>query len=140
LSIGAAAAVDFQLRVALYVVDTQAACLASGVQNGDFDADGVNLCNEDCDESNPNVYPGQFELCNGMDDDCNGSVDDVSGAECMVPGQLGECAHGYVFGCNGNEVECGQVYGPQQEYCNDGLDTDCDGSKATNEPECIVPQ
>jgi hypothetical protein len=31
---------------------------------------------EDCDDSNPNVYPGNYEVCDGVDNDCNGAVDD----------------------------------------------------------------
>ena len=30
----------------------------------------------DCDDSNPDVFPGATETCNEIDDDCNGIVDD----------------------------------------------------------------
>jgi hypothetical protein len=33
-------------------------------------------CGDDCDDTNPNAYPGGVELCDGADNDCNGIVDD----------------------------------------------------------------
>ncbi len=33
-------------------------------------------CGDDCDDTNPNAYPGNKEVCDGVDNDCNGIVDD----------------------------------------------------------------
>jgi len=33
-------------------------------------------CGDDCDDSSPLAYPGNEELCDGVDNDCNGVVDD----------------------------------------------------------------
>jgi len=33
-------------------------------------------CGDDCDDSNPNAFPGNVEVCDGIDNDCNGVVDD----------------------------------------------------------------
>jgi hypothetical protein len=42
----------------------------------DLDGDG-SLSTEDCDDTNPNVYPGAIEvLCNGVDEDCDASTTD----------------------------------------------------------------
>ncbi|MCP4808581.1 MAG: hypothetical protein GY913_35355 [Proteobacteria bacterium] len=35
---------------------------------------GLDLA-EDCDDTDAAVFPGQYELCNGVDDDCDGRVD-----------------------------------------------------------------
>jgi hypothetical protein len=42
----------------------------------DGDNDGAPGCGEDCDDSDPGVYPGAPEACNFRDDNCNGLLDD----------------------------------------------------------------
>ncbi|MFZ1695018.1 MAG: putative metal-binding motif-containing protein, partial [Flavobacteriales bacterium] len=42
----------------------------------DLDGDGFFECDGDCDDNNPDVYPGSPELCDGLDNDCNGAVDE----------------------------------------------------------------
>ena len=41
----------------------------------DADGDGV-PASEDCDDANPEVFPGAVEICDGIDNDCDELVDD----------------------------------------------------------------
>ena len=40
----------------------------------DSDQDGFTHCTGDCNESNPAIYPGAAETCDGLDDDCDGAL------------------------------------------------------------------
>ena len=42
----------------------------------DEDGDGICLEDLDCDDTNPEVYPGRREICNGEDDNCNETIDE----------------------------------------------------------------
>lgn len=50
-----------------------------GVVSGneiDDDNDGYFECEGDCDDADPNTYPGAPELCDGMDNNCDGVIDE----------------------------------------------------------------
>ncbi len=54
----------------------------SGWASDDVDDDGFND-DEDCDDSDPDVYPGAEEDCaDGKDNDCDGLVDDADTEDC----------------------------------------------------------
>ena len=40
------------------------------------DLDGDGYGSDDCDDTNPNVHPGQFDGCDGIDNDCDGESDE----------------------------------------------------------------
>ena len=66
-------------RTLLLSVLALAACRVdikeTGLELIDADNDGV-LSDLDCDDADPDVYPGAPEACNGEDDNCNGEVDE----------------------------------------------------------------
>lgn len=106
----------------------------------DVDGDGFEA-RDDCDDQNPNVYPGAPELCDGVDNNCNeetdegepvGSVTFYADADGDGFGDsstsLTQCTQpsGYII----DDSDCNDVddlaYPGANEYC-DGVDNDCDG-------------
>ena len=43
----------------------------------DLDLDGFSAIQGDCDDTDPDIAPGQGEVCDGVDQDCNGQIDDM---------------------------------------------------------------
>jgi hypothetical protein len=89
----------------------------------------------DCDDSNPNRYPGNTELCDGVDNDCDGATDEgVSGGpltQACYTGPdgtlgVGVCKSGTQTCAGGSWSACSDQILPGQEVC-DGLDNNCNG-------------
>jgi hypothetical protein len=70
----------------------------------------------DCDDTDPEVFPGVTERCNGVDDDCNGSIP-LSEQDFDLDGVIA------CFDCDDEAVD---VRPGAPEQCND-IDDDCDG-------------
>jgi len=64
---------DFMNRSLLLLAVSLAACSAS--PDADNDLDGFDFT-EDCDDFDPQAYPGAEELCGGRDEDCDGRIDE----------------------------------------------------------------
>jgi hypothetical protein len=113
--------------------------------NGDYcecfdnDGDGRDVCDPDnyydtdgypadCDDNNPNVYPGNYEYCDSIDNDCDpfttGSNDPLVGTPCDGPDP--DFCEGGTWVCTGYELVCWDLVGNNYESCN-GIDDDCNG-------------
>ncbi len=94
-----------------------------GSSPGDEDGDGYAAA-EDCDDGNPDIYPGASEVAyDGVDQDCDGSdlVDvDADGSVATEAGGND---------CNDNDPEIGPWV---DEVPYDGVDQDCDGQDLTD--------
>jgi len=98
------------------------------------DSDGDGFCPEggDCDDSDPASSPLGNEVCDGKDNDCDGEIDEdfwSAGSKLGSPCGVGLCSGVFVCTPGGQDVVCSNKYYPGElpEYCNDGVDNDCDG-------------
>lgn len=79
------------------------------ILTGDLGLNHLSLNNVDCDDNNPYVYPGNLEVCNGIDQNCNLTDENITGeCECFYDS---DCEDGDLLtydGCMilGNTSEC----------------------------------
>jgi hypothetical protein len=92
------------------------------LQSACFPPEDSAATNDDCDDTNAEVYPGKRpELCNGLDDDCDGEIDPptAQGAEPYYTD-----ADGDGYGVGAVDVACELPEGTA------GQDGDCDDTRA----------
>jgi len=102
----------------------------------DADGDGVTVTDGDCDDEDPNIFPGNEEECNGQDDNCNSVVDEGYGdtdgdgtADCVDTEECdgidndgdGTVDEGFADSDSNGVADC-----VEEEIC-DGIDNDGDG-------------
>jgi len=109
----------------------------------DLDLDGYSVNEGDCDDSNPDRFPGNPEICDGLDNDCNSVIDDKDDDGDQHVDEL--CSH-YpgALALDDCDDEQPTVYAGAAER-PDGLDNDCnnlvdDGTPAYDaDGDCFCP-
>ncbi len=108
----------------------------------DFDGDGFAALGDggdDCDDANPEIFPGATEVCDGVDNNCNITADenltflsywvdgDIDGYGALGTDPVSACAP--IVGWVTNSLDCNdnapELNPGNPEVC-DGLDNDCD--------------
>jgi hypothetical protein len=93
----------------------------------DWDGDGLNACNGDCNESDPLVNANAVEICNFEDENCNGSIDEGIPS---LPYYVDADSDGFGFGS-----AIGFCADPGVGYAVSGLD--CDDSNPSVNPSAF---
>jgi hypothetical protein len=113
----------------------------------DEDFDGFTTCDGDCNDGDPEIYPGAIEVCDDqVDNNCDGIIDtdDPACPEPCIPTAGTEqgktCKDGIDNDCDGltdgDDTDCGGSQGGEAEICDDGVDNDGDGKVDCRDRDC----
>lgn len=92
--------------------------------NGPEDVDGDTYCvPDDCDDTNPDTFPGAPEVCDGKDNDCDGSVPVIES----------DADKDGVTACGGDCDDNNAAVKPGATEICDGKDNNCDGALGATE-------
>ena len=115
------------------------------VERGDVDGDGFTVEDGDCDDDDPDIFPGADEHCDGEDENCNGQIDeDPVDPTLWYPdadtdgfgdasGPIEACTQppGYAADNTDCDDANATIHPGADEHC-DGIDEDCDGELDNN--------
>lgn len=103
------------------------------LDEGGWDGEGDIVGGDDCDDTEPSVFPGAVELCDGLDNDCDtllleteadGDGDGYAPCETAAGGWDGS---GDVIGGDDCDDADPEINPGVEEVWYDGIDQDCDG-------------
>jgi len=104
--------------------------------DSDDDGDGFTEDQGDCDDSDPNTYPGADKICDGRDNNCDGKKDFTTDEDKDMDG-VPWCAND----CDDNNPLAypGNSEGPFGDpTCSDGIDNDCQNGSDASDPACAA--
>jgi hypothetical protein len=118
--------------LSLYHDDLQWSLFSPDSENGpiseDNDDDGFAENQGDCDDDNPDIYPGAEEICeNEIDEDCDGEDLACEDEPDENPDDVDDDGDGFTENqndCNDNNPA---IHPGAEDICDNGVDEDCDG-------------
>lgn len=87
----------------------------------DLDGDGFQNCEGDCDDTDPDDFPGALETADGRDNDCDGTIDEGT----VLFDDDGDGTNELDGDCDDSNVN---VNPSATDIPDDGVDQDCNGT------------